>query len=334
MKRLILIFLVLATVQTDVVQAQDPEFSQFYANPIYLNPAFAGAARCPRLALNYRNQWPGLSRTFITYSASYDQHVDAIGGGVGLLIMNDKAGDGTLAKTDIAGMYSYQVNVSRNFTIRAALQATYVQEKVNWDKLTFGDEIDPRFGYIYETQEVRPDEGHSFVDFGGGLLLYSNKVYGGVAVHHITEPDQAFIVEGSSPLPRKYTAHVGAMLPLKGATIYQGKYEGTFLSPNILYQQQAAFNQLNLGMYIQKSPIVGGLWYRGYFKGDKFISGDSFIALIGIQKDLFKFGYSYDVTVSRLSNNVTAGSHEISFGMQFECKPKKKRFKAISCPTF
>ena len=30
------------------VMAQDPQFSQFYANPLYLNPAFAGTARCPR----------------------------------------------------------------------------------------------------------------------------------------------------------------------------------------------------------------------------------------------------------------------------------------------
>ena len=27
--------------------AQDPEFTQFYSNPVYLNPAFAGAALPP-----------------------------------------------------------------------------------------------------------------------------------------------------------------------------------------------------------------------------------------------------------------------------------------------
>ncbi|WP_417266065.1 type IX secretion system membrane protein PorP/SprF, partial [Brumimicrobium sp.] len=48
--------------------AQDPQFSQFYANPIYLNPAFAGSHGCPRFAVNYRNQWPALSGTFVTYS--------------------------------------------------------------------------------------------------------------------------------------------------------------------------------------------------------------------------------------------------------------------------
>ena len=320
--------------ETLTVMAQDPQFSQFYANPLYLNPAFAGSVRCPRISMNYRNQWPGLNRTFITYSASYDQHVEAISGGLGLILMNDKAGNGTLSKTDIGAIYSYALNLSRNFTIRTALQANYVQERVDWDKLTFGDEIDPRFGYIYDTQEIRPNEKHSFVDFSGGVLAYSSKIYGGFAVHHFTEPDQAFIVEGSSPLPMKYTAHVGALIPTRGSSTYKGRLEGTFLSPNILYQQQQAFNQLNIGMYVIKTPLVGGLWYRGYFNGPKFISGDSFIALIGIQKELFKFGYSYDVTVSKLSNNVSAGSHEISFGMQFECRPKKKRFKAISCPTF
>jgi type IX secretion system PorP/SprF family membrane protein len=331
-KRLLLAVLICFEIAT--AMAQDPHFSQFYANPIYLNPAFAGSVRCPRLALNYRNQWPGLNKTYITISASYDQHVDALGGGVGLMIMNDKAGNGTLNSTAISGIYAYSLNISRNFTIRAGLQATYMQERLDFDKLSFGDQIDQRYGFIFTTQELRPNEKHGFADFSGGMVAYSSKVYGGFAVHHLTEPDQAFIVEGSSPLPRKITAHVGALLPLKGSSTYKGRMEGTFLSPNILYQQQQGFNQLNLGMYIIKSPIIGGLWYRGYLNGKSFLSSDSFIALIGIQKELFKFGYSYDVTVSRLSNNVSGGSHEVSFGMQFECRPKKKRFKAISCPTF
>jgi len=60
--------------------AQDPIFSQFYANPLYLNPAMAGSSVCPRLIFNYRNQWPAISGTYITYNASYDQYVDNISG--------------------------------------------------------------------------------------------------------------------------------------------------------------------------------------------------------------------------------------------------------------
>ena len=105
---------------------------------------------------------------------------------------------------------------------------------------------------------------------------------------------------------------------------------------NVLYQQQGSANQLNLGVYVLKSPMIGGLWFRSNFGGAGKASwnGDSFIALVGVQKGLFKFGYSYDVTISKLTNNATAGSHEISFGIQFECRPKKKRFRTIQCPTF
>ena len=74
---------------SDFAHAQDPQFTQFYANPIYLNPAFAGTARCPRLIMNYRNEWPALSGTFVTYSVSYDQHIDGLQGGMGLVILQD-----------------------------------------------------------------------------------------------------------------------------------------------------------------------------------------------------------------------------------------------------
>lgn len=300
--------------------AQDPEFTQFYANPLYLNPAFAGSAKCPRLSLNFRDQWPSLKGNFVNYSASYDQHFDGFGG-VGLLFLNDKAGEGTLTTTNISAIYSYQLNVSREFSIRAGFQGTYVQKSIDWDKLTFGDMIDPRYGFIYSTQEVRPGEtSKSFVDISAGLLFYTTKFYGGVAVNHLTEPEESFIrpVEGST-LPMKITAHAGALLPLGS-----GRDEDTYISPNILYQKQRDFEQLNIGVYISKSPIVGGLWYR---------VGDAFIAMIGLQYGMYKFGYSYDLTTSKLSD-ASAGSHEFSLGIQFPCKPKKKRFRTIKCPSF
>lgn len=126
-----LLFTVLASfVLIGDAVAQDPQFSQFYANPLYLNPAFAGTARCPRLAMNYRNQWPGIPGNFVTYSASYDQHVDNMNGGLGVLVMNDRAGAGALTTTGASGIYSYQFSVNRFFSIRAGVQAGYYQKKL------------------------------------------------------------------------------------------------------------------------------------------------------------------------------------------------------------
>ncbi len=229
----------------------------------------------------------------------------------------------------VSGMYSYLLNVSREFSLKAALQATYTQKKLDWDKLTFGDMIDPRYDFIYQTQETRPNETRSYVDLSTGIVGYTSVFYGGVAVHHLTEPDEAFIVDGSSPLPRKITGHFGALIPIGNS-----RYSETNISPNVIYMQQAASQYLNLGMYVQKSAIVGGLWYRANLGTEqKSVASESVIALVGLQQGIFKIGYSYDLTLSELGNS-PGGSHEISLGLQFECRPKKKRFRTISCPSF
>lgn len=299
-------------------EAQDPIFTQFYANPLYLNPAFAGSVRCPRFVLNYRNQWPNLYKTYITTAASYDQHIDLLSGGIGLMVYNDRAGNNVINTTSISGIYAYQLNVSRNLTIRAGLQATYMQKALDGSKLTFGDMIDQRNGFIYSTAETDATQNltKGYPDFSAGILAYSKKYFVGAAAHHLTTPNEGFI--GTSKLPMKITAHAGVVIPVGERT------SETSISPNILFQRQQNFQQLNLGLYANKGPIVGGLWYRNQ---------DAFILTVGIQQKLFKIGYSYDVTISKLAN-ATAGSHELSASLQLNCKPKKKKFRTISCPSF
>lgn len=300
--------------------AQDPAFSQFYANPLYLNPALAGTQKCPRVTLNYRNQWPALSGNFVTTSASYDQYVDAISGGLGFYVMNDNAGRGTLNSFNINGIYSYQFTISKQFQAVVGFQGTYFQRSLDWSKLTFGDQIDPRRGFIYETQDTPRGGTVDNVDFSTGAVIFSETFYAGVAVHHLFEPNESLIV-AEAPLERKYTVHAGANFPINKDV--KGESD-TYISPNILYQRQFDFEQINLGLYIKKGPLIGGVWYR--FE-------DSFIALLGVETDRFKVGYSYDLTTSRLTTQ-TAGSHEISFAFNFNCRPVKKKFRAIQCPAF
>jgi type IX secretion system PorP/SprF family membrane protein len=302
-------------------KAQDPEFSQFYANPLYLNPAFAGSNQCPRFVMNYRNQWPGLSGTFVTYSASYDQNIPDLYGGVGLLVTADDAAAGTLKTTTVSGMYSYNLNVTRSFAIRTGFQATFMQKTLDWNKLSFGDEIDPRYGFINPTSEQVRGGTSTNIDFSAGILGYSKNFYVGAAVHHLTQPNESLVVD-ESPLPMKITGHVGGVIPLGGDSRYSEN--DASISPNILYRQQGQFQQLNMGMYVSKGPIVAGVWYR---------NKDAFITLLGIQTKNFRFGYSYDVTVSKLGGK-TAGSHEVSVQILLPCKKRRPKFRTISCPSF
>src|SRR5688572_27123553 len=108
------------------LHAQDPEFSQFYAAPVYTNPAMAGTAFCGRnaagrMSVNYRNQWPSLPGTFRSFNASYDQHHEKIGGGIGLMATYDRAGAGLLTTSTVSGVYSYLFRLNHSFFLRGGL---------------------------------------------------------------------------------------------------------------------------------------------------------------------------------------------------------------------
>ena len=54
--------------------AQDFHYSQFYAAPLYLNPALTGSTELSRIGFNYRKQWPGLEHDFNSYSAYFEHY--------------------------------------------------------------------------------------------------------------------------------------------------------------------------------------------------------------------------------------------------------------------
>jgi type IX secretion system PorP/SprF family membrane protein len=304
-------------------QSQDPQFTQFYANPIYLNPAFAGSHGCPRFAVNYRNEWPSLSGNYVTYSVSYDHYFKNIKSGIGVIATHDQQGQGTIYTSSLGLVYSYHLKVNRKFSLMFGAKAAMTNKYLDWDKLTFGDMIDPRRGFIYQTGDVPrgPESGRFFFDASAGMVGYSKNFFFGVAVNHLNMPDESMI-EGESRLPMRFTGHVGAEIKLGKNSQYNNV---TSIMPNVIYQYQNGFQELSLGTYVKYGVFNVGAWYR---------NRDAFILSIGINTGNFKIGYSYDVTVSKLNNGVSGGSHEISLGLNLNCKDKPSSFRTISCPSF
>ena len=106
MKKLLLTLLLFAGF-VSVSLAQDPNFSQFFASPLTLNPALTGKFDGTfRVAGNYRNQWPSINNAFVTKTASADFHLlknnlpEIDRWGFGVLFMNDQNGNGALAPTN------------------------------------------------------------------------------------------------------------------------------------------------------------------------------------------------------------------------------------------
>lgn len=311
-------------------RAQDVLFSQFYANPLYLNPAFAGSKVCPRISLNFRNQWPALVSAFTTVSASYDQYIDALHGGVGAMLLADRQGDhGALSTTSAAVMYSFRFQLTSSIFVNAALQGGITNTSLNWENLRFPDMIDRITGFTGLTSAQMPDHANQwYLDFAAGALVYSEKWYAGFAAQHLTQPNEGFY--GVAKLPIKMTAHAGCLINLaeeQRRTSSLGL--GTpVISPNIVYQRQQKFNYFNYGVYLDWMPFMVGVWYR-----QSLDNPDAFVFQLGVQQEHFKVGYSYDVTVSKLANN-TSGAHELSLGIMLPCPEKKHKVKAIRCPSF
>lgn len=316
-------------IQTDA-NAQDPEFTQFYASPIYTNPAFAGTGNCGgRVVLNYRNQWPKLPGTFRTFAGSYDQHFDKIGGGIGIMAMQDVAGDGLLKTTALSGIYSYQINVSRKFTMRAAIQATYQQRSIDFDRLRFADQIVARRGFVNQTAEQLPNQKVSYPNFSAGIVGYTKNFYGGIAVHNLNEPNQSFYgnSDQGTTVPRRFTLHSGMVIPIRKGHGRNSEPDVS-ISPNILIMVQQKFMQVNFGFYVNKGPLVAGMWFR-----QTSPNSDAMMVLLGFRHNNFKFGYSYDVTVSS-ARAAAPGSHEISAAIEWCSKKRPRRYRKLTCPDF
>ncbi|GAB1447636.1 MAG: PorP/SprF family type IX secretion system membrane protein [Bacteroidetes bacterium] len=335
LKKTLQVSLLFLAVHGSSVFAQDPQFSQFYANPIYINPAFAGTQTVGRIVTNVRQQWPGIPGSFRTGTISYDEHFDAINGGFGVQAMFDEQGIGTLRTVSLNLMYSYQIPITRKFTMRAAVQAGITQKSVDFSKLTWYDQIVLATGFVNPPSEGVYLQGGNLnpsiylTNFAAGITGYSKNFYFGLAAHNIFEPTQDFFatadVERPNIIPRRFTGNVGLVIPLVESR--NPKYQSN-LYPNVVVKSQRQFQQLNLGLYASRGSFLAGLYYRANMQ-----NSDAAIILLGIRTPKVRIGYSYDATLSEARPGA-ANSHEVSFAFELNKKVRKKTVRAMRCPDF
>ncbi len=328
MKRILLLLLILLA--AEVGYTQDQQFTQFYALPTQMNPAFAGASVQNRAVSQVRNQWSAIPGAFQAYNFGYDTYISSIRSGLGILVNHDRAGSGALRSTAARFQYAYEARIKRNWFFRPSLEMSLVNKNIDFNRLVFYDQMIRETGV--PTLEFPVMEPVSYFDFGAGLLTYGPKFWFGMSVFHLNTPNESVYGFNDVPLGRKYSAHGGLRIRIKGNSLTKLDH---FIVLAANYQMQNEFDQLDFGFYYEFSPIILGIWYRGLPAKSNtygYMNHDALAALIGFQAGKYKVGYSYDITISRLSIASSAGSHELTLSYQWASKKNEKSMKKRIMP--
>lgn len=321
-----------------VSNAQDPNFSQFFASPMTLNPALTGKFDgVYRIAGNFRNQWPTILNAYETKTASVDfgimknrlADIDQLG--IGVLGVTDRAGDGVLV-TNYAGLsVSFHKGLDENgyHQVGAGFQGTYVNKRLDVTKVYFEDQLTP-LGFTGVTSEIFTNKqvNVSYVDVNAGVLYNGstngyNNFYIGASMYHINRPKETF-KGGNYLLSARTTLQAGGKIPV-------GPYNYLHFAANHSIQAKAhntlvggAFS-LNVNQN-EDNPtnIYLGGWYR---------FGDAAIPYLGLEFNGLLIGATYDVNTSSLKTaSNSRGGIEVS--LIFIKKPSDPDARKLNCPRF
>lgn len=337
MKKILFTLLVCVAV-AGVSSAQDPNFSQFFASPLTLNPALTGKFDGSfRVAGNYRNQWPTINNAFVTKTVSVDfgilknriPEIDQLG--VGLLGVTDRAGDGVLV-TNYAGLslaYHKGLDEDGFHQVGAGFQGTFVSKRLDVTKVVFQDQLTP-LGFTGVTSEIFDSRqiNLSYFDLNAGVLYNGstngyNNFYIGASMYHINRPKESF-QGGQYLLNTRTTIQAGGKIPV-------GSYNYLHIAANHSMQAKAhntvvggAFSYNVNNNEDDPVNVYLGAWYR---------FNDAAIPYIGLEFKDIQIGASYDANTSSLKPaSNTRGGMELS--LIYIKKPSDPNAKKLNCPRF
>jgi len=318
-----------------LAHAQDPHFSQFFASPLTLNPAFTGKFEgLWRLAANHRDQWPSIPKAYVTSSASLDFPIlksrvpqnDVFGVGFSGLV--DASANSILKLNYGSVSMSYHKSLDENGynTIGAGFQGTYSSLSLDVTKLTFEDQLTQN-GFTGTTSDILTNgTNQSYFDVNAGILYSGstngrNNFYIGSSMYHINRPKVSF-KDKNWFLAGRVTIHAGGSFSIS---------ENLMLHTSVIHQIQNKASETTVGAAIaanlnqnpdNPSSVYLGGWMR---------FNDAVIPYVGLEFGGLRIGASYDLNISNLkAATASRGGSEIS--IIYIKKPTE--VKGIPCPKF
>ncbi|MES2800782.1 MAG: type IX secretion system membrane protein PorP/SprF [Bacteroidota bacterium] len=289
MKKTLLITSVLISIGSSVFAQQDKLITHFMYDKMSINPGETGINEGICATAIYRNQWDKVNgapnSAVLNVAANLTRFFP---GGVGISFFHDAIGFSRQNNLLLNYSFPLQIGNAGKLGIGVGLGITNFGMNPNWVPPTVNP--DPTLPVGFTSTKF---------DLNFGLYWKGDQdYYAGLSSTHLTQSLLASTVgtAGSYQTARHYYLMGGKRF--RGLFGQDGDLDANVLLRTDLVKFSADIN----ARYIWRDMLYGGLTYR---------TSDAVAVMVGWKPfNDFTVGYSYDVTINKLSS-VSRGSHEI-----------------------
>jgi len=320
--------------------SQDIHFSQFFASPLFTNPALAGQFEGTyRFTGIIRRQWASVSaQPYQTFGGGIDinKPLNLKPVGIGLRIGQDYAGLSNYSNTSIDVPISFRIRfgAKKSWLLAFAGQIGFFQLNYDMGRVSYGDQYNGvRYDPSTPSQDQYAGSNPSVLrlNLGSGVYLENRiserkRIGLGFSSFNLTQPNISLVKSSSSELARRSNIHAFSSFPIGSSPMD--------LMPAFQYQFQGIHRELLFGSAIRYhlsteannvKSVQAGLWGRAKDAG--YLS-------VGLQQNSLYLGASYDFNLSGLKvASAYRGGWEFSI-IYIISTVREKTIRVLQCPDY
>ncbi len=281
---------------------QIPFTSQYMFNDYLMNPAVGGSVDYMPISSSIRSQWNGLAGAPQTQTLSAHSK---LGKRIGLggFIFNDVTGP--ISEKGIQLSYAYHLPLGNDdANLSFGLGAMLFSHSINIAKLKFDEGGDDATSNLVRNS-VSPDANF-------GILYYTEKYKVGISIPQLFQNSVYDDLQDvhANKLVRHYFLH--------GEYIFNINDEIDIIPSSLIKYVSGAPIQFDIN--------ARALYKEKYWLGFSYRDRESVVALAGFQFNAFRLGYSYDITLTDISD-YSVGTHELYLALIIGKKDKVEAAK-------
>ncbi len=302
---------------------QMAQYSQYLRNQFMVNPGAAGLYDFTDVTLGSRIQWAGFNNTpkttYVSFSApinglsrvKYNPSLHMSTGPVKNPVINtgklkhaigsQMVADeyGAFRKINFSGTYAIHIPITKNYNLSFGTKLGITNHTFLKDRAIVANAINDNTYASFTTSQTNV----STMDIGAGFYLYSSNLFFGIAADQLTGDKIKFGTGSANFDPRTHFTVTGGY-KISVATNFT-------LTPAFLIKYM--------------NPIVPTIEFSTQFEYAEWLwtavsyrHKDAVVAMAGLNiSNRFKFGYSYDFSISKFST-YSSGGHELILGIMLK----------------